>query len=728
MKAFFCTILTILAIGSIAVAADYPGTVVGPDGKPVKGAAVYLFTSNGPAQGQPKIDPPTTRADDNGHFDFPQIAGNANELVATADGFGAGSTAVQAGKPSKTILHPRTDLILTFIGPDNKPAAGVPISLLNMDFAQLAGSTTNLSIPEGFNSPIAATTDANGVCTIAGLAQGSTVDVTVNDDRYAILSDQDEQMLAFQPKTRADPIHLLAACTISGHVRYASNGKAAPGIKIDGQSSSYGSASAITSSDGSYVLKQLRPGRYIVALHPDENLEKNFTAKAAENIVVGATPAVSGVDLSLIPGVMLTGTVVAADDDKPVPGVSLAINGPAHPREGAGAQMVQTDANGAFSARVVPGEELVYVASDSPADGFTRPSPDSKTVTVPEGGTQAVQFRLPRVLMAPIVGKVVDPDGNPIAGASVFLSSDQMPMYQRMSITTKSDGTFQTIPVQRTVRIQLRARSGDLATSKALIVSRATSGDVTIQLEKGALASISGRVIDSKGQPVKGAQIELIVRTGRSNMWQDSGISDDQGNYKIESLWPDVIYYVDVARNGYGETETAELRPQAGQTLVARDLTLYKRDSTVAGVLLDANNRGVAGERIYVNGPKTGYNNLTTDSDGKFTCSVVNGDSLIVFYNYTPQRGYSRTSAHSGDQNIVLHTAPPRLVTPRSIPVPAAPAQAVPAAARISQINVDPAALTTWRAWGFSAILIAIGGAITIIANAIGSIRARKPA
>jgi hypothetical protein len=730
MRPFFlCVAAAFLGLGTIAFAADYSGTVVGPDGKPVKGAAVYLFQSNGAAQGVAKIDAPTTRADDKGQFHFSQVTSGATQMLATADGFGAGVSNVQGEQATKIHLRPRTDLILTFIGPDNKPAVGVPISLQSMSYSQVVGVTTNLSIPPGFNSPISATTDSKGVCTIGGLPQGSTVDMAVTDEHFAALSYQDEQMLAFQPQTRADPIHLVAACTIAGHMTYADSGKPAAGITVDGQPIDFALVSAVTAADGSYVLKQLRPSRYTILLHPDEKLEKNFTAKAVENVNLGASPAATGIDLSLISGVTLSGTVVAADDGSAIAGVPVAINGPAHPRETT-PTTVQTNANGAFTLRVVPGEQLVYIASDTPADGFARPSPDSKTVVAQQGTTQSVQFRLPRVLMAPLVGKVVDPDGNPVAGANVYLSSEDLPMMQRMSVSSKADGTFQTPPVPRTARIQLRARAGDLATSKALIVSRNSPGPVTLQLEKGALASISGRVIDPQGQPISGAQIELVIRSGRSSNWQDSGLSDSQGNFKIDSLWADGIYYVDVSRNGYGEAETSELRPAAGQILAARDLTLFKRDSTVAGVLLDAESKPVAGQRIYINGPKTGYNDLTTDSNGKFSCSVVSADRITIFYNYAPQRGYSRLSARSGDQNIILHTAPPRAAPPRAAPLAVAPSgtPTEPSPSPAAPLNIDPAALVTWRAWEFSAILVVIGGAITIIANAIASLKARKHA
>ena len=537
-----------------------------------------------------------------------------------------------------------------------------------------------------------------------------------------MLSSRDEVVLDTAPKTHADPIHLLPASTISGVVTYATTGKPAAGIVVDAGTSEIGFAEAVTAADGSYTVKQLRPGKYVVVIYPDDELLKSWTAKAIENIPLGVGSSQSGINLSLIPGVILTGTTVAADNGNPVAGVPLGICGPAYPRSASCVQRVRTDANGAFTARVPPGEQFVYVASNTPADGFARPSPDSKTITIPDGQTASVEFRLPRVLMAPVKGKVVDPDGNPVPGASVTTSSDDMPML-RMAITTGADGTFQTMPMPRTGQLQVRARFQDLATSKAMLVNRAAPGDVVVQLEKNALASISGRVLDPQSQPIKGAQIVLIVRTGRYASGLGGGTTDERGNYTIPALWADAVYSVEAMRDGYGQASTSDLRLQPGQTTAVRDLTLYKRDSTIAGVVLDADSKPVAGTLINLNGPRSGYTRVTTDANGQFTCAVVSGDRLNISYS-TPS-GYRNRFAGAGDQKIVLRTAPPKRAPPPP-PVAANLAPEVTPSPPPPPLVFDPAAAVTWNGWLYAAILVVAGGIISVIANAIAALRAAK--
>jgi hypothetical protein len=726
VKPFSFFILVVTLLGSAALAADYTGKVVSPDGKPVKDATVYLFGNSGrslAADLSTHRDAPTTRCDDNGDFHFPPIAPNGGQFIAVAPGFGLGVTPILPDRPAEIRLSRRTDVTLTFLTPDKKPVASVAVFLQNAYFPVTTFLRTSIWIPPGYNSPWSATTDANGVCTIPGLPQGAQAEFSVADERYAQLSRRDEVVLDTTAKTHADPIHLLAASTISGVVTYATTGKPAAGIVVAAHSSETGDTEAVTAADGSYTVKQLRPGQYVVTLYPDDQLLKSWTAKAVENIALGAGSAKSEVNLSLIPGVILTGTAVAADNGNPVAGVPLVICGPAYPRNSSSFQTVRTDANGAFAARVPPGEQFVYVASSTPADGFGRPSPDSKTVTISDGQTASVEFRLPRVLMVPVKGKVVDPDGNPVAGASIFTSSDDSPMFQNMAITTGGDGTFQTLPMPRTGQLQIRARFKDLATSKALAVNRASHGDVVVQLEKNALASISGRVLDPQGQPIKGAQILLIIRTGRNYAFgQNGGSTDEQGYYTVASLWADAVYSVEAMRDGYGMANTSDLRLEPGQTTRARDLTLYKRDSTIAGVLLDADGKPIAGTRINLNGPRTGYSNVTTDANGQFTCSVVSGDRLNLSYN-TPS-GYRSRIAGAGDQKIVLRTAPPKRAPPP--PAPAAPAAEVAPPPPPPPLVFDPAAAVTWNGWLYAAVLVVVGGIISVIANAIAALRSPK--
>ena len=244
-------------------------------------------------------------------------------------------------------------------------------------------------------------------------------------------------------------------------------------------------------------------------------------------------------------------------------GVPIGVYGPANPRDGNYVESVNTDAAGHFTA-TFPGEQLVYIMSDTPADGFGRPTRTIKLLRLPMGPPLR-SISVFRAMMSPIKGKVVDPDGNPVAGATVYAASDQSPMFQNNPITARADGTFQTMPMIRAGRIEIRAKSGSMATPKAMILTRASTGDVVVQLEKDALGSIAGRVVDAQGQPLKGARIEIITQTPRFSFGTDAGATDEKGNYKADSLWADSNYIIEANCNGYGQASSSQLHLQPGQ-------------------------------------------------------------------------------------------------------------------------------------------------------------------
>lgn len=728
----FLPVLAMLT--SAAFGADFTGKVLTPDGKPVKGATVYYVEL--PIRRSGSADLPTTRTDDEGTFHFPHHQAGEAEFIADADSFGLSSTQPNGIAPLQIRLRPRTDLTLTLLTADNKTAANVRVSVrqINLPMRMSEGVTYNLWIPVNYRSPWSATTDASGVCAIPGLPQGGRVTLSVDDERYADPSYSDSVQLSGSAQTQGRPIQLQLAATISGKVLYESTSQPAVGLGVEARANS-DQHEAFTGADGSFVFNRLRADQYDICVNAGRELQKSWTAATGEHLAIAAGETKANVNFTLIPGVVLSGKVLSADDSKPVAGVSIGIYGPSHPRNGGMPQSVSTDADGSFSVRVPRGAQNVYIMSDTPANGFGKPLDDEKDVTIPAGGTASVEFRLPRAAMFAEKGKVIDPDGKPVANASVYIYFEERTnVFSQNQVVTDADGIFQTAPILGTAEIAIRAKFQDMATPKAVVVHRRDSGDLVIQLQKNGLGTVSGRVLDQDGKPLKDAQIELLYTIGRYQFGENGTACDDEGNYKIESLWPDLDYRVEAYHDGYGLAESnAGLRVGPGQSTNIPDLTIYKRDSAIAGVLLDRDDKPVSGQRIFVRGARTGYSNLTTDASGKFQCAVVGNDRLTISYNFHTNR-QKQQSVNGGDQNIVLHTAPPVVVAARIAPAPpppvvvAAPAPPPPVVAPTPEpppTVFDPADAVTWNGWLYAIILVLVGGVVTVIANAIAAIRGR---
>jgi protocatechuate 3,4-dioxygenase beta subunit len=708
---------------SAALAADYSGTVVNPDGKPVAGATVYLVPLNVDQFPSTQSNPPTTRTDANGQFNFHRDAKDPMEFIARADGYGLVS---RDGSDADNVMYlpPRTDLQLKFLTFDEKPAAFVAVALKNVSYSSGVGAAEplpDIHFPRAWHSVFAATTDSNGNCTIPGLPQGAQASLRILDDRFARLAGSDDITLSNAPITTAPPIHLLPAATLSGRVTYGATRPAA-GISVHAVSDD-SSADVLTDADGRYTLKQMRPARYTVTADLDDAAQKSWTDVALVGVTIDQGHAKTDADLQLIPGEILTGKAVAADDGKPVPGVQFKISGPAHPNENGGASTVTTGADGTFSLRVPTGDQFISFVSRVAAPGFLRQNENQKVV-----GPGFVEFRLPRANTPVVRGQVVDPDGNAVPGASIFISSDAVRLYENITCRCGPDGTFQTPPIVARTTIELRARFHDLATIHPTVVNLAVAGSaVVVHLQKDSLASFSGKIIDPKGQPVPNAQIEVLTRMGNNGFWQSVCKTDNQGNYNIPWLWADGVYTVDASGDGWGEADSPPLHGRPGGNIDVADLTLFKLDSSVAGVLLDGDNKPVANQYMEIVGPRTGYQDINTDSQGKFHQGVVSKDQLTVYIPLGRQR--ITRMIRWGDQNIILHTVAPKI--PIAQNSPAAPTLS----AAVSQVSSpvldmpqsDPAAFVTWRGWLYAGIMLFVGSALTIVANIISALFRRAP-
>ncbi|HEY1922231.1 MAG TPA: carboxypeptidase regulatory-like domain-containing protein, partial [Tepidisphaeraceae bacterium] len=448
---WFGRFLPVVAVlTSAALGADFAGKVQSPDGKPVNGATVYFVDLGGGAGASRAARAlPTTRTDEDGAFHFPRGDSNNVEFVAAADGFGGSSGRASGAAPTLIRLHPRTDLTVTLVDADKNPVMnlGVSVQEIVLPIQMPQGLGNNVWIPGKDQSPWSATTDKSGVCVIRGLPQGARVMLRFDDERYAELSFADLVALGASAGTRARPIQLQLAASISGRVFYESTNKPTAGVRVHLRASD-NQRDMVTGADGSYVFNRLRADQYDICVNLDGETQKSWTTEAGVRVVVAAGEARANVNFLLISGVVLSGKVLSADDSKPVAGVALGIFGPSHPRNGGMAQSVATDADGSFSVRVPPGGQNVDIISDSPANGFAKPLDDEKTVNIPAGGTASVEFRLPRSKLFSVKGKVVDPDGKPVANAEVSVYYVQRSnTFNENGIATGADGTFQTVPV-----------------------------------------------------------------------------------------------------------------------------------------------------------------------------------------------------------------------------------------------------------------------------------------
>jgi protocatechuate 3,4-dioxygenase beta subunit len=646
---------------SSAGAEDLSGKVFNADGSPARAADVYLLIAS---DGAKPVEPQVTKTDANGSFRLEQPAGaeQGHVLVISADGGAVGFTSFSTKHPPEVHLPAATlELTVPLLDPTGKPAVDVPVRIRVLGGPPRAGESQNafLFVPAFAHPPLSGKTDAHGLIQFRGLPPAGSVQLNVEDDRYAQLTWENRILLPRQSQVRADPIKLQAGASISGHVRFGPTGKPAAAVRVAAQShqdsATQGWGEAVTDADGVYHMHRLGPGKYNVALDLKGDWGKSWTARAVEGLDLKAGESRDGVDFELIEGALITGRVVG-DGGEPIPNVPIGVYGPAHPKTSGWVQSSNTAADGTFTLRVPGGAQDVYIQSGEPPSGYQMPQDKSQTTTVQDGKTASVEFRLAKAAPSAMVkGKVTGPDGNPIEGAAIDLLSNRETFMTGIgALQSAADGTFETsAPTNARDKVRLRARKGNLATRGAAAIKPGQT-QVELKLEANVLASIAGRVVDGRGQPVAGAAIQLSEMTSMYGYGREVGITGDDGKFEIDQLFADGVYNVSASMKGWGQSSIAgklSLRP--GEQTVQDDLVLRKRDALIAGILLDDDGNPVKGQRLQISGKATGTDMKTTDDEGKFRDEVVAGDELRIYVSITDGRTITKI-VKSGDDHIVL--------------------------------------------------------------------------
>ncbi|MBM7119142.1 carboxypeptidase regulatory-like domain-containing protein [Archangium primigenium] len=302
--------------------------------------------------------------------------------------------------------------------------------------------------------------------------------------------------LEVDPQESADTltVEMAPAVALRGVVRDPT-GRPIPDAHVEAEvapSDEEGNAlggSARTDEHGAYVLEDLVPAHYRVhagaAGHLDsESQEVELTRGAREQ------------DFTLAPATVLSGVLVD-EDGQPVADESLQLTSPAL------AETLRTDSGQdgrfAFDVPRVGRYHLQVMGRTSQAQAPVE-------VTAPAELRLSVQ-RLPTLR-----GEVVDDTGLALSGVEVSLWPEAPGDAQRHLTYghTNARGQFQLrAPAEGRYRLTAEFILGDITQTATTLVTVGPQGaDTRLVLEKGH--ALSGVVVDSRGQPVEGAVVEVV--------------------------------------------------------------------------------------------------------------------------------------------------------------------------------------------------------------------------
>ncbi|MCA8968439.1 MAG: carboxypeptidase regulatory-like domain-containing protein [Planctomycetes bacterium] len=429
-------------------------------------------------------------------------------------------------------------------------------------------------------------TDDGGNYHASGLAAG-TIDVLVRAEGFAAY-EVERQVLA-NADTRLD-VELLPGARIEGVVRRV-DGSIVPGAFVQcGDATSLGYRSVQSDADGRYEFVDLATGDHgLFARHRESG-----SGSAVVSVVQGETRSK---DLVLHEGVVMTGRCIDSSG-RGVGGIRIL----ARPREGGPGRAATTDERGVFrivglSPKLVEVEtrtlafERVVIRSVDPAAG-------SLTLHMARRPPPSVAIR----------GRVVDPNGVPLVGASV--TSNGLDHHDRASGFTDDQGAIH-IGLLRPGRCRVRIEDGRYPTFVAGPFERGpdqvidlgtvrmqTGGRVRcrtmLQIERGEFAchsmqgcwlgsvpfdgktALSGLLPPGEHRAnlrVPGREFQQRVIFVEAGVTRDVTFDPARGNeleFKFSggSFWGDVLTVVDEASRiayrseiGFGDRRRIRLRP-----------------------------------------------------------------------------------------------------------------------------------------------------------------------
>jgi protocatechuate 3,4-dioxygenase beta subunit len=655
------------------------GTVVDPEGKPVKGATVWLTR---PVRFDVDVeDLAQVETDAEGRFAFDTpvaVVGDRQRFVT-----------LWAHSPGKrvAILSPayrpkdeQGPIRLALGAP-----ARTPVRVRGIDGKLLAGATvrpTPFVWPTGLRARLEATTDAQGLAAIEGVNPGQIfrIDVTaegLGTQGHNVPQDEAEKAVQLLPLGRvtarivSDNPKALAGWTViaSSHPPEASN-------------SPYTTNASRGRSDetGQVALGQLAAGRIAFRFEPPEGSPFLPLPAAPAQVALRGSENIE-VKIPVRKGVKVEGSVLE-HGGKPAAGVkvNLYVLSPYRRNEN-----VVTDAEGRFSRYFLPCKLRISMTWFELPDRYFH-APDAHWADHDLAANEEVKTLAPLEVWpaVSIKGTVVDESGKPAEGVQVAGSCIARQFGDRPipgNTQTDEHGNFVLGRMAPDSTVQVRG----------LITSRAETEPVTVRLDgkgtqdrpvalkivKRPTVALRGRVLGPAGQPIAGVRVTIAFRTGNEQNGYGNGNEEEirtgpDGTFQTPDGVPRSDQYrIHVTAPGMDPGESAWAKaPNA----VLPDLILRRtsRLRSVAGRVVDSDGRGVAGAEVFQSGDGPRRTSDTTDLDGRFTIPGVFDAPAFVFVK---KPGYRFTGRRIGAGDEPVAVVVSKVEGPASAPLKSAPSR-----------------------------------------------------
>lgn len=637
--------LLFLSFG-VATAVAITGKVVGPDGKSINGAKLFLVQSD-------RIKTQELLTDAAGNFsaevDLTHRLPNRPLawIVAYASGCVPAETTLEENGNVIT-LDAGTTISGTVVDPDGKPLAGVPVRLLSLH-DEKKFNYRDIYLPEEWRADFTATTAADGVWTLPGIPLTGKMHVALDGDRYQHEAQETVVIAGQMMNAICFTAHLGAVVT--GRI-LTPQGTPAVGAEIsisltdqhNDTTPSYGWGK--TTKDGSYHIAGLAPGAYTISVY---NETPAWVAEPLSDILLVAGIVNTIPDLCARPGAVVTGRVLTPEG-APVTNAMVRVTATNPTNRTASYSWGRTAADGSYHiAGLARGTYTISAYSEQEA-WIAAPLKD---IALAEG-RETVSPALHTQAGAGLDGTVVDAEtGMPIkeqAFIQIFEGNSVDYKAQRTARRIEQNGHFllRTQPGRVSLLIT-QPPYGYLAllNTEAVPVDLQEGKTVTVTLKVHKGLIINGTIIDGDGKPAVG-MFSFIYVPGRENGDANrSSISlnlttDQQGHFEVAGL-PVGKGTFDRINDSLPDRWTLpaptaiEVSTKAPITLRLKRLAQY----TMTGTVTDNAGLPAAGVKLvyYAQNANQQFN-ITTDQQGHFEVAGVPEGSGTLQLAATEQSAY----------------------------------------------------------------------------------------
>ena len=606
------------------------GQVVTDDLAPVAGAVVTITT----------VPPRTVTTEADGAFAFENLPPRQFGLIATSDKGVAGPVPARPRETRDPVLlkvQPAASLdVVVLRAADHKPVAGAAVAAVGL-------------------VTFRATTDDAGHAHLTGMAPGK---YEVAAGAAQLAPSRADVFLSGAGAAHNVELQLARGAAVSGRV--VANGKPVEGAKVAivddlaGEHHDPTTGPILTSHDGTFAIAAVPRGSFRLVATTDTFAPGELSLSAD-----GTTPR-TNLEIALVPGATLAGTVVAANG-APVSGALVRVGRRDAAGPGRAARQATTDEKGHFAlGGLAAGEMLVAATAD-------RASSPPTTVAMKAGAKTDLELKLVRA--GRIAGVVVDRNGTPLEAAMVRMWRDphdaspapEAALWGFPIELTDANGHFEVTGLATGRYVLEAAPPGAIPKRR---VSRKTWNAVTdgqdLRLVVEKDGSLHGRVVYEDGT----APEKFTVRAGGS----DARGAGGRAEFELADIAPGTVA-VTVEGPGFATHTVPDVTVTSGQAKDLGTITVARGSGRrLAGHVVTPDGKPVAdaivraGHMLVGDGSSsnsmfapTGANaprDTTTDESGAFVLyGVARGDIAIVAEHDVLGRS-STMSVRTGDESL----------------------------------------------------------------------------